>query len=160
MHGTEEASNDGRVRVCIIHGLNISHKELTYLLQKINKSSKTKHYAHAPRGIDWQEKTIARRRPPLIRKTIKEHLMFQIFTQRLPYVHATGLAIFNTSISEIHNYSTSTTLILSPPYLKTIIKHQTYLSIQRTQMKVSHILNTKYINIKQITMLLTTLKII
>ena len=34
MHGTEEASNDGRVRVRIIHGLNISHKELTYLLQK------------------------------------------------------------------------------------------------------------------------------
>ena len=34
MHGTKEASNDGRVRVRIIHGLNISHKELTYLLQK------------------------------------------------------------------------------------------------------------------------------
>ena len=34
MHGTEEASNDGRVRVRIIHGLNISHKELIYLLQK------------------------------------------------------------------------------------------------------------------------------
>ena len=34
MHGTEEASNDGMVRVRIIHGLNISHKELTYLLQK------------------------------------------------------------------------------------------------------------------------------
>ena len=34
MHGTEEASNDGKVRVRIIHGLNISHKELTYLLQK------------------------------------------------------------------------------------------------------------------------------
>ena len=32
-HGTEEASNDGRVRVRIIHGLNITHKELTYLLQ-------------------------------------------------------------------------------------------------------------------------------
>ena len=31
---TREASNDGRVRVRIIHGLNISHKELTYLLQK------------------------------------------------------------------------------------------------------------------------------
>ena len=30
----EEACNDGRVRVRIIHGLNISHKELTYLLQK------------------------------------------------------------------------------------------------------------------------------
>ena len=34
MHDTEQASNDGRVRVRIIHGLNISHKELTYLLQK------------------------------------------------------------------------------------------------------------------------------
>ena len=34
MHGTEEASNDGRVRVRIIHGLNISHKEHIYLLQK------------------------------------------------------------------------------------------------------------------------------
>ena len=32
--GTREASNGGRVRVCIIHGLIISHKELTYLLQK------------------------------------------------------------------------------------------------------------------------------
>ena len=34
LHGTREASNGGRVRVHIIHGLNISHKELTYLLQK------------------------------------------------------------------------------------------------------------------------------
>ena len=34
MHGTEEASNDGKVRVRIIHGLNISLKEITYLLQK------------------------------------------------------------------------------------------------------------------------------
>ena len=31
--GTREASNGGTVRVPIIHGLNISHKELTYLLQ-------------------------------------------------------------------------------------------------------------------------------
>ena len=51
MHGTEEASNDGRVRVRIIHGLNISHKELTYLLQK-SISYRTKYYADAPRGID------------------------------------------------------------------------------------------------------------
>ena len=34
MHGTKEASNDRRVRVRIIHGLNIHHKELTYFLQK------------------------------------------------------------------------------------------------------------------------------
>ena len=45
-------------------------------------------------------------------------------------------------------------MILSPPYLKTIIKHQTYLSIQHTQKKVSKILNTKHIIIRQITMLL------
>ena len=34
LRGTREASNGGRVRVRIIHGFNISHKELTYLLQK------------------------------------------------------------------------------------------------------------------------------
>ena len=34
VYGTEEASNDGNVRVRIIHGLDISHKELIYLLQK------------------------------------------------------------------------------------------------------------------------------
>ena len=34
LRGTREASNGGRVRVRIIHGLNISHKELIYLLQK------------------------------------------------------------------------------------------------------------------------------
>ena len=50
--GTREASNGGRVRVRIIHGLNISHKELTYLLQK-SINHRTKYYAHAPRGIDW-----------------------------------------------------------------------------------------------------------
>ena len=40
MHGTEEASKDGRVRVRILHGLNISHKELTYLLQKSTSHQK------------------------------------------------------------------------------------------------------------------------
>ena len=34
LRGTREASNGGRVRVHVIHGLNISHKELTYLLKK------------------------------------------------------------------------------------------------------------------------------
>ena len=41
LRGTREASNDGRVRVRIIHGLNISHKEPTYLLQK-STSNQTK----------------------------------------------------------------------------------------------------------------------
>ena len=54
------------------------------------------------------------------------------------------------------------TLISPSSYLKTIIKHQTFLSIQRTQKKVLQILNTKLIIIiiKQITMLFKTLKII
>ena len=34
LRGTREASNGERVRVRIIHGLNVSHKELTYLVQK------------------------------------------------------------------------------------------------------------------------------
>ena len=52
LRDTREANNGGRMRVRIIHGLNISHKELTYLLQK-SITIKTKYYAHAPRGIDW-----------------------------------------------------------------------------------------------------------
>ena len=53
LHGTREASNGKKVRVHIIHGLNISHKELIYLLQKSTRHQKLKYYAHAPRGIDW-----------------------------------------------------------------------------------------------------------
>ena len=34
VRGIREASNGGRVRVRIIHEINLSHKELTYLLQK------------------------------------------------------------------------------------------------------------------------------
>ena len=51
-------------------------------------------------------------------------------------MHATGITNFNTSISQIHNYSTSTTLISLSPYLKTTIKYQTSLSIQCTYMEV------------------------
>ena len=50
LHG-REASNGGRVRVRIIRGLNISHKELTYLFQKY--ISHRNEVAHAPMGIDW-----------------------------------------------------------------------------------------------------------
>ena len=42
--GIREANHGGRERVRIIHGLNISHKELTYLLQKsISYQSKVLH---------------------------------------------------------------------------------------------------------------------
>ena len=41
LRGTREASKGGRVRVRIIHGHNISHKELTYLLREtINYQNK------------------------------------------------------------------------------------------------------------------------
>ena len=66
----------------------------------------------------------------------KDTSCFKFVTQHLPYVHATGLANLNTSIPQIHNYSTSTTLISLSPYLKTIIKYQTSVSIQCTNMKV------------------------
>ena len=129
MHDTEEASNDGRVRVHIIHGLNISHKELTYLLQK-SISYQNEVLRACSQGIDWQEKTIARPRLPLIRMTIKEHLMFQICYTTVTIRACQGLANLNTIISQIHNYSTSSTLILPSSYLKTIIKYQTSHSIQ------------------------------
>ena len=43
---------EGWEKVHIIHGLNISHKELIYLLKNL-EVIKAKYYAHAPRGIDW-----------------------------------------------------------------------------------------------------------
>ena len=53
LRGTREAGNDGRVRLRIIHGLNISHKELTYLLQKSIGHQKKVLQAYSRRGIDW-----------------------------------------------------------------------------------------------------------
>ena len=136
MHGTEEASNDGRVRVRITHGLNISHKEVTYLLQKSisyrNEVLRACSQGDRLVGKDHRSSPTATHKDAQSKYTS----CFKFVTQRLPYVHATGLANFNTSISQIHNYSTSTTLIFLPPYLKTIIKHQTSLSIQHTHKKV------------------------
>ena len=40
LSGTRENSKGGRVRVCIIHGLNISHEEFIYLLQKSTSHQK------------------------------------------------------------------------------------------------------------------------
>ena len=49
LRGTREASNGGRVRVRIIHGLNISHKN-SYTYCKNLRVIKTKQSMHAPRG--------------------------------------------------------------------------------------------------------------
>ena len=132
MHGTEEASNDGRVRVRIIHGLNISHKELTYLLQKSisyrNKVLRACSQGDRLVGKDHRSSPTATHKEDNQRNTS----CFKFVTQRSPYVYATGLANSNTSISQIHNYSTSMTLILPSSYLKIIIKYQTSYSIQCT----------------------------
>ena len=60
LRDTREASNGGRVRVCIIHGLNISHKELIYLLQKFI-SPRSKVLLHMT-----LEGYIGRKRPSLV----------------------------------------------------------------------------------------------
>ena len=119
MHGTEEASNDGRVRVRIIHGLNISHKELTYLLQK-----STSHQNRALHACSQGDRLVGKDHRSSPTATHKEDNQKstscnKFVTQLLPYMHATGLANFNKSISQFHNYSTSTPLILPPLYLKT-----------------------------------------
>src|SRR6187200_3279735 len=92
----------------------------------------TKYYTHAPRGRVGRSEPS--RDPDLNTKddTQRNTSCFKFVTQRLPYVHATGLANLNTSISQIHNYSTSMTLISPSSYLKTIIKYQTSHTIQCT----------------------------
>ena len=104
MHGTEEASNDGRMRVRIIHGLNISHKELTYLLQKSisyrNKVLRACSLGDRLVGKDHRSSPTATHKEDNQRNTP----CFKFVTQRLPYVHATGLANLNTSVSTIHNH--------------------------------------------------------
>ena len=154
LRGTREASNGGRVRVRIIHGLNISHKELTYLLQK-----STSHQNQALRACSQGDRLVGKDHRSSPTATHKEDNQrntscFKFITQRLPCVHATGIANFNTSISKIHNYSNSTTLILLPPYLKTIIKHQTSLSIQYSIRKFFILEYLVYQDFKKITMLL------
>ena len=132
MHGTEEASNDGKLKVRIIHGLAFSHQELIYLLQK-STCPRSKVLLRMLLG----EGLVGVNHCAIPTSTHKEGNQKstpcnKFVTQLLPYVHATGLANFNTSISQFHNYPTSMTLTLPPLYLKTIIKHQIDHSIQFT----------------------------
>ena len=97
---------------------HISHKELTYLLQK-STSYQSKVLCACSQGDrlvgkDYHSSPIATHKEDNQRNTS----CFKFVTQRLPYVHATGLANLNTSISQFHNYPTSMTLTLPPLYLK------------------------------------------
>ena len=132
LRGTREASKGGRVRVRIIHGLNISHKELTYLLQK-SISYRNKVLRACSQGVILVGKD-HRSSPTATRKEDNKKINHAPTSSHngSPYVHAMGITKFNTSIPQIHNYSTSMTLISPSSYLKTNIKYQFSHSIQCT----------------------------
>ena len=104
MHGTEEASKGGKVRVRIIHGLNISQKNSYTYCKKLevikNQEVHACSYGERLVGRDHRSSTTATHKDAQARYTP----CFTFVTQLYPYVHATGLANFNTSISQIHNY--------------------------------------------------------
>ena len=104
MHGTEEASIDGRVSVRIIHGLNISHKELTYLLQK-----SISHQNKVLRACSYGDRLVGKDHRLSPTTTHKEENLKISHAPTLlhngsPYVYDTGLANLNTSNSQLHNY--------------------------------------------------------
>ena len=111
---------------------HISHKELIYLLQKFT-SPRSKVLLRMLLG----EGLVGVNHHVIPTSTHKEGNQKstpcnKFVAQLLQYVHATGLANFNTSISQFHNYPTSMTLISPSSCLKTIIKNQTCHSIQCT----------------------------
>ncbi len=132
LRGTREASNGGRVRVRIIHGLNISHKELTYLLQ--NSISHRRKVLHACSQGDRLVGKDHRSSPTATHKEDNQKISHAPTSLHngSPYVHATGITNFNTSISTNPQLLTSMTLISPSLYLKTIIRNQTSHSIQCT----------------------------
>ena len=126
LRGTREASNGGRVRVRIIHGLNISHKELTYLSQKsIGHRNKVlracsqgdrlvgKHHRSSPTTTHMGDNQKINHAPTSS-------------NNGSPYVHATGITNLNTSIYTNPQLPTSMTLISPSLYRKTIARNQTY----------------------------------
>ena len=129
MHGTVEATKLRKGKSAYNPWTHISHKELIYLLQKfISPRSKVLLRMLLGEGlVGVNHRAI----PTSTHKegNQKNTPCNKFVTQCLPYVHAKGIANFNTSIHQFHNYSTSTPLILLPLYLKTIIKHQIYHSV-------------------------------
>ena len=132
MHGTEEASKGGRLRVRINHGLNISHKELTYLLQKSTSHQKPSTTCmllggrlvgvnHRAPPTSTQGKAIKRASHAI---NLSHNFYYTCILRELP---TSTQAFFKFTIT-----STSMTLISLPPYLRTIIKYQIDHSIQFT----------------------------
>ena len=116
MHGIEEASNDGRVRVRIIHGLTLVIKNsCTYCKSFISPRSKVllrMLLGGRLVGVNHHAPPTSTHKGGNQKSTPCDKFV----TQLLPYVHAIGLANFHTSISQFHNYPTSMTLTL-PLYI-------------------------------------------
>src|SRR3990170_2899015 len=93
----------------------------------------TKYYAHAPRGDRLVGKD-HRSSPTATHKEDSQKINHAPTSSHngSPYVHATGITNFNTSISINPQSLTSMTLISPSLYLKTIIRNQTSHSIQCT----------------------------
>ena len=86
------------MRVRIIHVLNISHKELTYLLQK-----SISHRNKVLRACSYGDRLVGkdhRSSPTATHKEDNQEINRAptLLHNGSPYVHATGLANFNTSI--------------------------------------------------------------
>ena len=99
LRDTREASNGGRVRVRIIHGLNISHKELTYLLQK-----STSHQNQALRACSQGDRLVGKDHRSSPTTTHKEG------NQRTP--HASNLSHNGYHTCMLRDLQTSTQVSL------------------------------------------------
>ena len=116
LRDTREASNGGRVRVRIIHGLNISHKELTYLLQK-SISYQNGVLCECSQGDRLVGKD-HRSSPTATHKEDNKKINHAPTSSHngSPYVHATGITNFNTSISQFtttHQNDSNITIFIS-----------------------------------------------
>ena len=124
MHGTVEATKWQKGKSAYNPWTHISHKELIYLLQKStcprSKVLLRMLLREGLVGVNHRAIPISTHKEDNQKSTSCNKFV----TQLLPYVHATGLANFHTSIYQFHNYPISMTLTLLPLYLKTIIKHQ------------------------------------
>ena len=128
MPGTVEVSKLRKSKSAYNPWTHISNKELIYLLQKFI-SPRSKVLLHMLLG-EWLVRVNHHAIPTSNHKECNQRTPHASnFPQRSPYVHAMGLANFNTSISQFHNYPTSMTLTIPPLYLKTIIKYQIYHSL-------------------------------
>ena len=98
---------------------------------------KTKHYVHAPRGIDWQEKTIARPRPPLIRMTIKET------------PHTSNLSHNGYHTCMLRDLQTSTQVFLNftITQLAQLSYHHLYISKQLSSIKLLLVCNALFMKV-------------